>query len=1279
MTRRDFLRIVRTGTAGLALYLAIFAASATVTPPPEVLHYDLDTRVVRAAADPSRFAIDLPHRVSSVQGGRWSIDGTTAVWSYAYRIPGAVSVGFHAHQVSLPASAVLRLTAGGTTYEVRRQDLGSGEFWSRLGRGDSYHLELRVDRRDLARVHFAIASVQAGYRSLEPGGPSHPSYQRATAVRRAAAAAATSCVENYECDATAANRPAASATVMLLIANQWQCTGTLLNDVPADGTPYVLTARHCENGTVAGGAPDAAGSVTAYFDATSACGAPPQSVFALPVPVAYGAATVVEQQDVWLIRLQNVPAPAPADLTFAGWDAGALAPVGGYSVHHANSLAQQYVAWSGTAAHRTVGGATLGVGYTSDFWEVVNARGSVDHGASGAALFSSGGAAVGVLSRAATARCPASPPPAPSDASATAFFTAFTDVYASTADTTSSTGATTLQKALDPAGSGLRAVGSVAGLPPSGELFASPERPVVGDTLQLIPTWYNASACTASGGVNGDGWAGQALSQNGAYPVFETGPGTVTYRMDCVQGARVAHVAKTVVWAAAPPSAVLSAADASVTPVSGVGYVLSWTANETGCVAGGGTAGDGWSGSLPSSGSRTVTEAVPGSVTYTLSCGAGATAVTASATVYYVAPFAQVTIVPPTAPLLRVGQPITLYWVGNTACTASGGEPGDGWAGSRTGYGYATVTATQDGVHTYRLTCATASAEIGQAFTTAPAQATLTAVQSPRTIVLDQVADYSPKLTFTANVAPCRIDYAGPASGTLLSGAYATGTWYYSQPIAGTYLYTLTCGSGSDTATATASITWVQPTPQVSLTGPGSEVILGQVPFYWTTNALPCVGSGGSPGDGWDGTLSYNGGWPGNSTLTLVNPSTPGAYTYVLTCGEGTTASAQANVVYNSAGGTTLTFTMSAPYGYEGQFVPYTWQSAVGPCTGSGGVAGDGFTGPLATAGSGTFHAPAGYYPLTLVCGSGAAGVEVQNYFLIQPFTGVTVAFGNTAPYGLTHQSYTLAWSAGEANSCTASGGRSGDGWSGTLPTSGQRAVTEAVAGAVSYAITCYNGSQSGAASTTVTWVAPPTVTLSVPSLSTTTGLDIPLTWTSTDTTDCQASSTPAGLFTGPVPASGTRPLPSGSGPSVSYTIDCTGSAIGSARGTVTLTLVPAPTVSVTSSASTVNPGQSFTLTWSATNATRCTPSGGASGDGWSAIGGLSGSVTVHESAIGTYGYVLDCTNDGGPGVGSGSVTVNVVSPPPAATGGGKGGGGGVDPLSLAALGLLARQRGRRR
>ena len=48
---------------------------------------------------------------------------------------------------------------------------------------------------------------------------------------------------------------------------------------------------------------------------------------------------------------------------------------------------------------------------------------------------------------------------------------------------------------------------------------------------------------------------------------------------------------------------------------------------------------------------------------------------------------------------------------------------------------------------------------------------------------------------------------------------------------------------------------------------------------------------------------------------------------------------------------------------------------------------------------------------LTLVCGSGATGVEVQNSLTVLPFTGVTVDVSGNPSFGLTHQTYNVSWS----------------------------------------------------------------------------------------------------------------------------------------------------------------------------------------------------------------------------------------------------------------------------
>ncbi len=92
-------------------------------------------------------------------------------------------------------------------------------------------------------------------------------------------------------------------------------------------------------------------------------------------------------------------------------------------------------------------------------------------------------------------------------------------------------------------------------------------------------------------------------------------------------------------------------------------------------------------------------------------------------------------------------------------------------------------------------------------------------------------------------------------------------------------------------------------------------------------------------------------------------------------------------------------------------------------------------------------------------------------------------------------------------------------------------------------------------------------------------------------------------------------------------------------------TPAPAPSVMISADLQTITLGQSATLTWSSTNASACTASGG-----WSGNQALSGTQTVTPTAVGSVTYTLSCTapsgtyGGGGSAQGAATVTVNAAS-----------------------------------
>jgi probable HAF family extracellular repeat protein len=203
-----------------------------------------------------------------------------------------------------------------------------------------------------------------------------------------------------------------------------------------------------------------------------------------------------------------------------------------------------------------------------------------------------------------------------------------------------------------------------------------------------------------------------------------------------------------------------------------------------------------------------------------------------------------------------------------------------------------------------------------------------------------------------------------------------------------------------------------------------------------------------------------------------------------------------------------------------------------------------------------------------------------------------------------------------------------------------------------------------------------------------TVGQPLTLTWTASPGLDCgaMASSTNTMWIPGKPPFTGNLPVrvPVSGKQTLTETVD----------GTMTYTLacsVPGPTpngvsvsasvvwswapvnATISASPTSITAGEAVTVTWSSSNATSCSATGGGESDGWPGSKATSGNQTVTESfapatGTATVVYTITCTSSTS-GLTSHASAQVVESKPPSNS----GGGGGFDLLSLAGLtGLLA-------
>jgi hypothetical protein len=1132
----------------------------------EVLRVDLDPLIEQAARHRDRFAVDVPHRFTTSTFGEWSFTGSTREWTYSVRIPSAVSMSFYAPLVQLPPSAELIVTGSSASATYRASDLSHASLWGRPLLGDTLTFRISVAAGDASNVQFEVVSLQAGYRGLSRDVPDHPTYRRLNAP---VGEALSGCTQNYACYSSAGNQGPGKATVAVLIGNIGQCTGTLLNNTREDGRPYVLTARHCENGELGGGAPGAAASVTIYWDAVTPCGEALGAIYSgNGVRSQSGARTVVEQQDAWLIELNDVP--RSDEPYYAGWDATGSVFVGGYSIHHAMTLKKQFVTWHGQSILQTIPAEVLDAPYNSDFWGVVNELGNVGAGASGGALFDPNNHVVGTATLAALVNgensegvCPAATPPAPSPSTITAQYTAFSAVWNSTEDPSSTTSDITLQSVLDPDdtghltldGFGVKQMQLIAD-----GYSETTERPV---TLSWDVTW--AQSCTASGGQPGDGWNG-TKPPTGSAEVTELAGGDVEYTLSCTSGDLRGKASTEVNWVFIPPGISLHGPTRPI--MLGSTFELRWDANVVPCTASDGLPGDGWAGPKPQPGDQILNATQLGTTTYSISCGSGVRVASTQVSVQ---------VVPPAITLhadatrLRTGADFNLWWDstadGVTSCSGSGGVPT--WAPNTQdehSFGSAISRSDVPGTFAYTMTCTggglSASSTVEVEFVNEAASSSLTAVAPQQEIfqqghVPDSIA---PNLLWTSNQGFCTLASIGPLTNASveLKGQYPSGTATALEFIAGDYDYELFCPGAPSART---SIRWITSNPHITIeeiSQHTSTWVAGYTyQLAFTSNTVPCTASGGVAGDGWAGLK-------GNSVnkVQLINaPQTPGTYTYSLTCGTGVSVGNQSFTVTVPPAAVTLTASPANPS--IQQLVTLNWSSTTSPCTANADGTGVNWGASNMIYAGTTINQQTtpGTYRYTITCGNGT-----------QTVSGVTeVTFRASAPTVLSASAtsvpvntpVTLTWEAG-SRTCSAEGGVDGDGWSGVKPPSGSATVTSSVPQTVGYALNCDVGGQSVLVTYTGSSgespsVPRPSTTLSSNQGSQVAGQPITLTWSSENANACFAAGGANGDgWAGSLALTGTMSLTSASAGPTTYSVTCTGATPAStSQTTVTFTAAP--------------------------------------------------------------------------------------------------------------------------
>jgi hypothetical protein len=443
--------------------------------------------------------------------------------------------------------------------------------------------------------------------------------------------------------------------------------------------------------------------------------------------------------------------------------------------------------------------------------------------------------------------------------------------------------------------------------------------------------------------------------------------------------------------------------------------------------------------------------------------------------------------------------------------------------------------------------------------------------------------------------------------------------------------------------------------------------------FRWQSNVAPCQLTYDGPGEN-DGSVTSQDAAAGDlPSYQFV----PGTYVYRITCSNGNdVATATTTVDYLPPGPRVDVYIDDSIRPARDERFTIYWDTNQSPCVASGGNPGDGWAGPQTTSyGTPVVSAPtAGTHVYTMTCGTGADTVTSSDTLVIPPSA---IAFEAHETETLMGRRVELKWQ-GTVGNCIPIG----DWTSSLMPmrSSGSEYVYSDTPGMRTYTIRC-GLSDFVEATTHVNYLPLPTVDLSASAVTATVNQPITLSWTSANAESCVVDGAGTAEWSGALPTSGSRVVTRSVPGSTSFYINCDGVAdavVVEWRSVISSPVTSAPpTVNLTIDHPTRISGEAVTLTWTTTRAAGCMGSGGANGDGWAGVLPVSGTETITVTGTGTFNWDITC--DGAPPSATARVTAVYSAAASsgggpsggAANGGGSGGGGRLDPLLLAALGLM--------
>ena len=341
---------------------------------------------------PYRYGIFLPVDFSPSTSGIWeSLGDHGRIWRLTVHYDKALALSACFSRFYIPPGGELFLYDRDKTKIIgafnEQNNSAAGIFSTELIPGDEITLEYFEPFDTRGEVQLLINEIQYAYRGVEFLQPGNSQVSG-------------SCEVNVNCPEGEAWQYQKKGIVRISVkkgGSSFWCSGTVLNNVRKDHTPYVLTADHC--GIAA--TPDQLLQWVFYFnyEALQCLGllvpTEPKTLTGA-IKVAESGSSAFHGSDFYMVVLTQ-PIPDSYDVFYNGWDVRNIPSQSGVGIHHPQGDVKKISTYT-----RTLETAYYGINPDPSFWRVYWAPtqsnyGVTEPGSSGSPLFDANGRVIGAL------------------------------------------------------------------------------------------------------------------------------------------------------------------------------------------------------------------------------------------------------------------------------------------------------------------------------------------------------------------------------------------------------------------------------------------------------------------------------------------------------------------------------------------------------------------------------------------------------------------------------------------------------------------------------------------------------------------------------------------------------------------------------------------------------------------------------------------------------------------------------------------------------------------